>query len=454
MALLSRVQLCKHTANLNAGLDWREVFQKLEFRIPLYRCKNAPFAVNCPLPSCKKRKKRSSHIFRDRVCGGWWFYCHCCNVGMDLIELAARALSWSIERAARHLIPDVTDEAVSAYILQYVFTRRKANKFWNEVPRLYADTDAATADLLDRLRIKRLPGALWRTRMDAYASVVKFTDLDFSLSWDFSPKTQTTKSGLLKEHAMYCHRKDGTVTTDWAINNRILIAPCRDLPGRICGFYVAREMYARDGKREVRELYWRIKPPSLIRDVVEMRRVRRRDKSWTRDSDGKLLSCAYTGAEIYEESGHVMDYALVTADIKDTGSWCFILLDPLLALQMQSQHLSTHVRPLPVVGAWCNGRAISPWYSWETWRFKMRTKGIRRKFLIHSTTTAKKHLVRLAAIACIHYSTHPVNELALTKPRLWLHELTKNSSKAFTASLDILCARGVMTPRVMKAHSR
>lgn len=383
----------QHPANLNSKLDWKFVFHSIGAQLPSDKNKRTPIWVHCPL--CKVRR---GHIFADYVFGGSWFYCTCCKSGMDLIELAAEVLGTELENATKLLLPNVSDEEISEYILQYPYNRRKTNQFWKNLEKLSPDSDEASRDLLKQLEIKLPPERHWYSRLGKYVSCVRYSDLDPDISAlgnIDSPFNSSSYRGT--KFTVSSHKINRVV---WK-NDRLLIAPARDFPGRISSFFVSGfKSYC--NQLTLRKQSWRVKPYSMVKEHKT------------------LNISSYGSTKVRVESGFVMDYTLYEGLDVETDLWCFIMLDPLAAIKLQSHHMQTQERPLPIVGAMVNN-FYGPWAAWSAWRWRRRNNKLRRKYLFIGSEDEKEELKMLAKLATASYSVQPVKDIDFSKPKIWLN---------------------------------
>lgn len=386
----------EHQDNLNAQLEWEFVFRNIGAQLPTVGRKGEPVWASCPRCSIKR-----SHVFRDRVFGGFWHFCHNCDEGADLIELAADVLNLPLEDAAARLLPRATSAEISDYILQYPLYRRKVKKFWSETYKFDPELDVLTKDLLVKRLIRLPPRGLWFERMGQYVAVVDPAALDHNLNAPVA--TDRNSRGRLYV--------SNSKINQWQ-DSRLLMAPCADLPGRIAGFYTEgyTNAWRRNHNKPV-QTYWHVRPYPVVKDRSKL----------------KLASRAFY-RRTFIETGYAMDYTLYSGISEEMSRWCFVLLDVPLALQMQAQHMFTDPRPLPLAGAFTRLHR-GPWTSWEAWRHHRRKLKVRRKYMFWAPPERREEACRMANIANASWSVYPVNHLTLTKPKIWLNELTEHKKR-------------------------
>jgi hypothetical protein len=286
--------------NLNLLVDWTKALTAMDVGgVGNY----LPCTVRCP--GCANN---TLTIYQDTTLGGQWGYCKTCRLGGDLIKLVSRwtighlhtALAWLYNRQALTCAALPSTERLNAYDAWYSERIKQTTLFWGQAQvNLVTGKEGASAfqfiDETDRSRladgIGRFVGVATREQVAAFLAPHNIRHL-------FPPA---------KRHG---------VRRSW---QNALIIPFQDFPGRISAFaHCIHEGY-------------------LEPDVAYVG-----------------TASALPNSKVQRPGGIAMLDALLQPPTEPFHDTAFVLLDPILALHLQTRHLahSLDYNLLPVVGLW------------------------------------------------------------------------------------------------------
>lgn len=271
-----------------------------------------PLTVHCPF--CRRPRLT---FYEDTILGGAWHYCFHCQRAGDSIDLLSAVWDMStqgtVERLVREGIPlpatATTPEAVSRYITAGPHQWRSAEMFWKQCKEYYA-----TQRKSRQLNILR---EAFRLYSDAVGKL-----------WKDGPGRFLGASHLSNANATLTHGPLDPVfpqkTRPW---KDALVLPFNDVPGRICGFWLA----ARSG------------------DVNKGDVVYRTMAYGTR----KRVEAGLYGAWAVDESGLPYGNRVIAV-------WC-----PAMAARLQIRWLNVNQKPMPLVAWHDSGKYRTGLSAWQ-----------------------------------------------------------------------------------------
>jgi hypothetical protein len=286
----------------NASVSIHQLLRLLGCRVRL--C-GTPFQTQCPICGGVLT------VLRDFICGGGWHDCRNCGSCGDLIELAAATLNLPVADTIAYLAREgigipMDAESIHSYVEEHLEYRKRLDNLWNTARRLTASEAAPT----DGARRKGYP---WDDKWFGSESVGLMIGLTTVTAVEkcFSPANM--QAALARGHRTNTGAHRVFVGQGW---NEVRAVAFYDLPGRISAFL----FFGRDGHPD--------------RDFVLKRANRgfRGNQVVRSEAEGGLAF----HPNLFD--GKVLeDRTVVAVD------------DPQLMLKLQSRHLRSDLRPVPLV---------------------------------------------------------------------------------------------------------
>lgn len=274
-----------------------------------------PTLTTCPV--CRAQDQLL--ILLDNAIGGEWAYCRACEFAGDMIALAAATWKLGTRLTLRRLSTSDTIssaiasvEAATSYDECYGAQRKGVMEFWHECQAAHIRGETSVLRVLQH-RLNACPenqGPEWLQKSGRFigSSSKKEVDATFSAkkfqSWD---DIKNKRSGSFPS--------DVFRGAKW---NELLVIPCWDMPGRICGFiFVGRDV------DPAKDFIYKGVLPGI------------------------------------HEGGIAMLHAILQDENKVHGNNKFIFTDVDIAMRFHTRHSRDHMQFLPMAATWDDGRYIT-----------------------------------------------------------------------------------------------
>ncbi len=382
-----------YLAHLGRHVSWLQVLPLLgENWIRRLRDTLLPKQFPCPVCVVDAAPPPLATIYADRTLGGEWIHCPTCGFGGDIIELVAT--KWKLdpittvrELASRGVGPPADhlgQSTLQAYAANLDY-RKSVRQLWCDAQEALVRHEApGIRDLAHRLGfLTDTIHSEWLNRGGRFIGSTDTPTLHRLLQpLQSQPRSEMTSRGV------YLHPRSNN---DWLGSGNgvlpdVIVLPLYDLPGRISSLLIVGE-----GKREgsIRVLCKRLKT----------------DRNTATTENGLWMFDNLLGGT--EPGFHTT----------------FVFDDPLLAMQLQIEHLRISSSPLPIVAMFCNDK-FRPQHVWEQNPPKHYTFWSPK---IHAG------LLRQAKLAEGHVSMYEADRAACLReleplpPHVWLHGLQRRS---------------------------
>lgn len=280
-----------------------------------------PATTRCPMCSAPVLE-----LHWDEAYLAEWAYCPECQFAGDLIELMIRKRGTTPRAVCEELIREGAllpkpEWEIAQYERTHLRVRREMSALWSRASKRMSLREFRDLDRpLSRLGIHSLTCGTWPRQLSEWIGVASRTELENV----WHPGSYDTQEGDAHGKSRPRQRGSGPGATrifqgpGW---DEVFVLPCKDLPGRVCGFLIV----GREGDPENGDIFYRA-APGLRRSESRL--------------EGGVLMRDQTRTVIRAKGGRV----------KWSGA-TFVCTDPVEAVSLQVSTVRDGFSPiLPLVG--------------------------------------------------------------------------------------------------------